>query len=612
MADLLVWLMACASPADEGAVPVLDGPGFFDRPFPSDTRRVDGHPDLTGFPHEGEYPLVDAYLAAGARLDGFGTNSPFFVRFESPLDEDRLPDAAASLDLDSPVLLLDVDPASPHRGERTPLQFQVWTDATRWTPENLLAVAPVYGFPLRPHTRYAVVMRPPLVARGAMGEVWGYGADPDYADIENTLLGLGLDPAEVALAVPFTTQDPAAEMERITRTIWEEITLPSVDPHLDLVDTRSFYTFYQGEVTIPLWQAGERPYHETGGGFAFDADGAPILTRWERVAFALSVPLGAAPAAGWPVVVYAHGTGGDYQSFGREGANDEEATVLAREGVAVFGISQPLHGDRATPDTGVDFDSFNVYNPDAGRSNFRQGALDQVFLARLLSEGVGPLEADGTTISLDPTRIGFFGHSQGGLVGALAAPYFRDHVRVAGFSGTGGVLSLTVVLRKDPFDFAALVEALLGFEATESLSPLHPVTGLVQTLVEVTDPVNYAAWWFAEAPPWPAAPLPILLTEGLLDAATPPSTTEALAGAGRVPQVGEAVTDPEALALRGLGKDVLPAQGNTRDWESAAITAGLAQFEDQDHYAIYNDTDARRLYRDFLASGLVGTARLEE
>lgn len=604
-------LTGCTAAETDGARPMLAGPGFFDRPWPADSRLLNGHPDLSGFPRQGLYPLVDAYLASAYELDGFGTNSPVYVRFESAIDPTLLPTAADSMDLSSPVWLLDVDPASPHRGERVPLQFEWWSDETTWAPAHLLAIAPVFGFPLRPGTQYALVLRQPLAAP-VMGEVWGYEGDPAIADTEQTLRGLGVDPEEVSLAVPFTTQDPLAEMDRITTAIWEEMSAPAFEPDVTRVESRSAYTLYTGSVTVPVWQWGERPYHDAGGGFTFDDDGRPMVYRWERTEFSLTIPHGEAPADGWPVVLYGHGTGGDNFSFCYNGSNEEEGTVMGRVGVAMFGISQPLHGDRATPDTNTDLDTFNFYNPDAGRSNFRQGALDQVFLARMLTERAATFESEDGTLRLDPTRVAYFGHSQGGLTGAIAAPYFRGHVRVAGFSGTGGGLALTIVLRKDPIDIALVMEALLGFPADEHLSALHPVIGVVQTLVEATDPLNYGSWWFAEAPPWSAAPIPILLTEGLHDQATPSVTTEALAAAGRVPIVGEAATDPEALALRGLSPLALPATLNAQGWDGSEVTAGLGQFPDQDHFAIYQDKDARRLFRDFLATGLADVAELQE
>jgi pimeloyl-ACP methyl ester carboxylesterase len=589
---------------------MVEGPGFFDRPFPSSSRMVDGHPDVSGFPGEGGFPIVDAYLGAAAAIDGFGNNSPLYVRFEAPIDPELLPSPEASLALDAPIFLVDVDGASPERGRRVPLHFEWTEEETTFQPGNLLAAAPLFGFPLRPGNQYALMLRSPLAL--PVEQAWGTDAPADLVPVQETLSGLGIDPETVSLAIPFTTQDPLRETARVARMIQDELGIPPIGQELEEIGETSEYTIYRGAVLLPVWQHGERPYRTEGGDFAFDEAGRPLIAFWERVSFALTIPKEDPPADGWPVVLYSHGTGGSYQSFCNSGANEEEATVFARQGVAVIGVSQPLHSDRAPPGTNPDLDSFNYANPYAGRTNFRQGALDQVYLAEVLTREVPTFSHRGNTVQLDPERVAYFGHSQGGLVGAIAAPFLGDRVVAAGFSGTGGGLAMTIVLRKDPLDIAQVLAAALGFSEDEELTTFHPVVGLVQMLSEATDPLNYGPYWFAESPVWPASPVPIVLTEGLLDAATPSVTTEALAAAARVPIVGEPATDPEALELRGLGVDELPTEGNALDWNGDPITAGLGQFEDNDHYAIYQNRDALQLYRDMIVSALDGEPRFDD
>lgn len=609
----VLLLVGCSGFTSTGALPMVSGPGFFDRPFPSAERMVDGRPDLSDFPGQDDYPIIAAYTATADQLDGFGTNAPLYVRFEEPVDTALLPSPEESVLPESPVLLLDVDRDSPTRGEAVPLDFEWVEGATQWQPGNLLAIAPVWGFPLRPGTEYALVLRAPIARKGAQGDVWGVGGDAAYAATEETLLALGIDPVTVSLAVPFPTQDPLAEMRRIADTIHGGLGMVPLAQELEYAFSRDEYDLWVGWVTLPIWQHGERPYREEGGEFRFDEDGTPVLAGWERVRFALSVPTGMEmPEGGWPTVLYSHGTGGDYLTFCNSGSSDEEATVMARQGIAVIGVSQPLHGDRATPDTSPEYDSFNYTNPDAGRSNFRQGALDQVFLARLLTREAAEFDAGGETVRLDPARVAFFGHSQGGLVGAMAAPFFSRDLVAAGFSGTGGGLSMTVQLRKDPLDIEALLVAMLDFEDEEVLTTSHPIVALIQTLSEATDPLNYAPWWFAEDPGLDARPIPILLTEGLKDEYTPSVTTEALAAAGRVPIVGDAATDPKAMELRRLETTALPTRDNARDWNAARITAGLGQFPDDGHFAIYDNQSAKVLYRDFFVTALDGEPALGE
>ena len=66
------------------------------------------------------------------------------------IDVTKLRSTTVSLDEDVAIHLIDIDPNSPYRGERIPLQWDYQQDATNWQPENFLSLAPVWGFPLRP------------------------------------------------------------------------------------------------------------------------------------------------------------------------------------------------------------------------------------------------------------------------------------------------------------------------------------------------------------------------------------------------------------------------------------------------------------------------------
>ncbi|MGB0648258.1 MAG: hypothetical protein ACPGQS_13825, partial [Bradymonadia bacterium] len=123
----------------------------------------------------------------------------------------------------------------------------------------------------------------------------------------------------------------------------------------------------------------------------YDENGEPIIQRTERLRFSISIPSNTEmPESGWPVVMYGHGTGGDYRSYINSGA----AATLARVGIATIGIDQVHHGPRDDRPNGCDTQGdpsacvaalfFNFINPLAGRDNVRQSAADFVSLARLL------------------------------------------------------------------------------------------------------------------------------------------------------------------------------------------------------------------------------------
>ena len=65
----------------------------------------------------------------------------------------------------------------------------------------------------------------------------------------------------------------------------------------------------------------------------------------------------------------------------------------------------------------------------------------------------------------------------------------------------------------------------------------HPLVALIQTLSDVTDPINYGHYWFSEPVDGRAVPIDILMTEGTEDQYTPPPTIEALAGSAGLPSL---------------------------------------------------------------------------
>src|SRR5205085_6096777 len=117
--------------------------------------------------------------------------------------------------------------------------------------------------------------------------------------------------------------------------------------------------------------------------------------RDEDVCMAVTVPKGTMPANGWPVVVYAHGTGGSFRSHINEGI----AKSLAQAGIAVIGIDQVQHGPRRNGSMKSPNDLFfNFTNPGAARGNPLQGAADQLSLVKLardldLAAGSSPTSA---------------------------------------------------------------------------------------------------------------------------------------------------------------------------------------------------------------------------
>ena len=615
----VLTLMSCTGDgiAPTGPTPLVDASSsFWHAPWPSDSRRADGGGlSMEGFPGVDKYPLVQLYAdVIENELDGASTAAPIYFAFDDPIDTDALPTPRGALYPEATVFLVDIDNDSPERGRRFPLTFDWQATATRYQTNNHLAVQPLPGTPLRPATTYAAVITTGL-AQPVMSEVFAPD-HPDYATwlpLVEVLFEEGLTTDIVAVATQFTTQDPVAQTERIARSILSErFNVQDLDQSLDFVDDGIFHDRWEGRLWLPLWQHGERPYAEEGGGFLVQ-EGHPVLAGWEEVNITVSVPSQEEmPAEGWPVVLYAHGTGGNWTTCCRDGSGMGQAARAAQAGAMMIGFSQPLHGDRATDNTNPEFHTFNYFNPESAQSNFRQGALDIVYLAKVLSGRSHTFELDGASVMTNPDMTLFMGHSQGGITGAIALPFLTtDHFKGAVISGAGGGLALSMVYRKQgDLDIEGLITGALEFHPEEVLDELHPVAAMVQTAGEVTDPHNYTPYWNLRRGTG-GGPIPTLMFEGLLDEHTPPMTTEALAASAGVPVLQPVSAVSDAARILKLDDQPVPASGNTTAWDGTPLTLGLAQYPDQDHFAIHNDPDAANLYRDFLASVIAGEPTLQ-
>jgi hypothetical protein len=609
-------------------------------PFPADHRRDDlGHVDLGDFPNPEGRSLIDLYTEhANEVLDGFGTNSPVYFYFPEGIDSSTLPkDALSSLNDDSPLHLVDLTPNSPTYGEHVPLRWEYFLVEGHYIAPKTLAVAPAWGFPLRENTTYGLWLTNALT--DANGQELGTppflthlldegghsdGIDPERAgEMESQYTALTaylkdrhIDRDDIVAATVFTTQSITSELKAIYTHIHDILAAPEMtqDPwqpgtnatsyttHVASVDSQgtnvTYYSF-EGRYLAPNFQSGSPPYASSGGQFTWQEQ-SPQIDHYETLRFVLTLP-STPPKTGscYPLVQYSHGTTGSAKGF-----VSSTAHRLAARGMAGISIDQPLHGQRwsgSSDANNVALYSFNFLNPGSARSLFRQAAADQFSLTRLIKSGLSVPAAhspSGQDICFTTDRLSYFGHSQGGLTGSLAAAFEKD-IDTWVLSGAGGGLSVTLVERSDEFiDPQALMKQFLGSAEGETFTENHPVVGLLQMIVDITDPINYAPYWHHQQDHRPAAH--VFLTSGENDAATPHATASALAISSRTPIVTPIIVDVPNFALAGLSTMDAPLSLNTPQ----ATTAGFMQWTGSaaDHFVIFNLPEAIHASMHFLES----------
>ncbi len=612
---------------------------FYDHPFPSDFRRdPDGSVHFGGFYNPYGTTIIDSYVQATVGLlQGFSPVAAAYLRFTGDLDPSTLPATPqAGLDPHASVQLVDVDPGSPERGQRKLAQiFWRQADGVYWLHDTL-AVMPALGYPLRPRTQYAVVvtsdvhdtMGHPVAPSSDLAEVLGTPSARTkpvhdlFAPAVAELAKDGVPTSAIAHLTVFTTNDPTAQLFAVRDDVRANVLAPTVDPASWMqMETTADYDVYQGVYSpSPNYQAGTIPFAQygDGGNFVFDAGGKPMLQNTFPMRFTFVVPNVTRcppPAAGYPMVLYAHGTGGDYRSIVDE--QNSVGQALAQQCVASMGVDQIFHGTRpgAPPlddpnrVSTIELLFFNLNNPIAARTNGQQSAVDVVQQARLFTDShVGvpaSLSRTGVAIAFDATKLGFFGHSQGGLNGPLFMAA-DDQVHGGVLSGSSSMITIALLEKTQPSpSVAAAVITLLRLthpgEAAE-LNVFHPVMNLAESIIDTTDPINYVGS-IIQHPRAGFAPKSIYQTEGVNpdgtgDSYAPPHGIEVESVALGLPREAPGIHPIAEAAFSGLGDVTIPAGGLSGNLAGGMATGVLGQFVpapgDDGHFVVF-DVPACRL-----------------
>lgn len=590
----------CAAPATDTARAYFEVPGaaapkgqegdFFRLPFPNDIRVKDGKLDLSGFPTPGSALLgfdpVQIYVDALQANEGTWSGaSTVIFRFSGPVVFDSI--APHILDLtgsdgSKPGLTFGLDPNTNEYVCHNSFSVRIGGDGPL-TPGHTYALyltgkdgAPAKaknGTPIE-RSEHLVAMladAPPADATLA-------AAHTKYAPFRAALKTATIDPATVVNATVYTVGTPVTAMKVLAANVYGA-PLPTIKNWTQCVDANTpspcsqheggracaaataKFDEYQALITLPIFQKGTAPYLTQADG----GDISETQVRTEDVCMAMTVPKGTAPADGWPLVVYGHGTGGSFRNFIRDEVSGALSSVPvgAAPGFAVLGIDLPEHGPRR----GVSTESpdnlfFNFANPKAARGNPLQGAADLLSVGRFAAtlDGTNPSLAvmngvnPSAPLKINKNQLVYFGHSQGSTHGSLALPFSKEY-KGALLSGNGASLMHSLLNKTQPVNLAAALPVVLGHKLDLAspglpMGTTHPVLTLLQQWIDPADPLNFGALIATPNTNFSDAKQ-VFLTYGLGDNYSPPITITLYARTANALEVpaDASVTTPDVLEL---------------------------------------------------------------
>ena len=630
---LLLGLTACGGDAGPPGVEAIYGPvaGAPLTPYPSNRLTIAAETPTGLRLALGASGASDLLLDPGLEetvieldaMDGFSTTGGVVVSFDGPIDTrtlapregegEAIRDASEFARSDSPIVLIDVDPASPDRGRAVGIVARWWEQtADEYWPVSDYTLVVQPAVPLRPKTRYLLAVTDGLrardggpVRRSAATEALLAGGDGAYGDEVRAGLGdlaaFGISADRVRLATSFTTasiHDEMIAISELVRGLPPPALLEPFTVETPLAD--------DGRVRFrAVYEAPELRRPLPDGRFVFE-NGAPVVqdTVGLEVFAAFSDAMTSEPRT---VVIYGHGLGGD-----KDGCWGT-AQRLAELNAAVFSIDSPHHGSRAEGSAGTAiFRFFGIDADDSSfvigraRDNFRQMAADQLGLVRLITSlselDVLPPGAPDGIPDLDTSRILYIGHSFGAVQGPTIlalAPEIRHAVW-----NVGGA-NLMMLLR-DSGTFSLLVNALKPPSTPDGA--LGRFFAVSQAIVDPGDPINYARFGTLEAFPTvaPFQPRDVLLQEVIGDTIVPNSTTRALARAAGLTLV-DAIEPASGLALAEA-----PLVDNL-----GGATGAMSQFDRVEgdaiatHGELIFSPEGRAQYVQFFLSALAGAATVE-
>jgi hypothetical protein len=614
--------------------PVAVQQDFFRLPFPNDAARAaDGSLDFSRFPKDPSpafgFDALGRYLDV-LKTEPFGNYATVIFRFSGQVKFAGF--SATGPDTTSPQTRVVDLTAGPRFGQSRGLFYQLNGFGNHYVCAPWFSIRPFLGDPMPQGTFAVLLLKGPtdtndvmvqsspdfaaLISPTAPSDPALTAAYAAYAPLRTYLTMKSIPVDTVLVASVFTTGDPQRLVGALERAVaaspapvadgWVKCGSGAPEPCPDATGTRacgtsSAFDEWHAVVDVPIFQHGEAPYLSPAQGGAIDANASVV--RREKVCAALTTPKGTPPATGWPLVLYAHGTGGSYRAHAFDGSGNALSSFTIAGGMldggtlpggyAMLGFDQVGHGPRRG-DGGQDVSPndivFNFGNPASARGTMAQGAADLLGFAAYAKS----LDAaDAGLPPLDTRRLTFWGHSQGATEGALFLAEDRS-VNGTVLSGASASLVDALISKRSPIDIADTIWIALSEATPQDVNAFHPVLSLLQTWTDVVDPVNFARD-IVVVPQSPDGGAPefarnVFQVWGRNDTFTAQPVQSTFSAAAGLTWVGPQVDDYNATPVNSASGNVGAA--------GTHVTAAMRQYDPLDagydgHFVIYFNQQAQ-------------------
>ncbi len=497
------------------------------------------------------------------KRDGFSTDAPVLVSFPNSVEPGNLPshtNPAASTEATSPTMIVDMT-----TNERV-LHFAEVDIAAADTPaKQALILWPLVR--LKGGHRYAVGIRKTLKAKGG-GELpisAGFQAMLDgkpsgharldatltrYPEIFAALTAAGMPKTDLVLAWDFVTASDAsiqadlldardlalAQMGDKGANLTFQVDTARVAADVDpLITKKIIYGTY--DVPLLLTEDGGRD-----SVLARDDAGKPKIVGTYHSPFGVVIPACADTQKPLPILIYGHGLLGSYSEAVDASYVRKVAQFLC---VAVIATDWRGMSSRDIATVGFALNDVNLMN--RVFEQLVQGIVNFIALEQISR---GPMAAsdtfkDGGQPLLDPTRVYYYGISQGGIYGATFMAHDPHIVR--GALAVGGVNYSLLIQRSSDWPQYGGILAGAYHDVLDQQVLIH----LMQMVWDPVDPVTTAAHLIGKVPPLRGTPQKqILMQIAVGDSQVPNLGSELQARIMGQPVLGPSVYPTHLLEVK--------------------------------------------------------------